>query len=338
MMFRRITWFSGRRCWPDLLLVTLAYGGIAVAEDFPIRVAEIRVRDPFVVADDESATYYLYAQSKNRATADFHGVEVYTSRNLQDWSQPRPVMVLPENSGVAMVWAPEVHRYRNKYYLFVTLTLDRLLPIEKPVKEPGWPPMHVRGTHVYQSDSPLGPFARLKEGSHTPGDWMALDGTLYVEEGQPYMVFCHEWVQTIDGSIDYIRLKEDLSDTIGQPHLMLKASDAPGVTTATGKVTDGPFLYRRPRRGDLLMVWSTHLVPPRSYCVVVSHSESGKIAGPWGKHRVVFRDDGGHAMLFRTFEGQLLAALHQPNAGPKELLKLLRVVDEEEGFELVPLR
>ena len=57
---------------------------------------------------------------------------------------------------------------------------------------------------------------------------MTLDGTLYVEDGKPYMVFCHEWVQTIDGTMDCIQLEDDLSDTVGEPRMMFKASDAPG--------------------------------------------------------------------------------------------------------------
>jgi hypothetical protein len=28
---------------------------------------------------------------------------------------------------------------------------------------------------------------------------MALDGTLWVEDGVPYMIFCHEWIQITDG-------------------------------------------------------------------------------------------------------------------------------------------
>jgi alanine racemase len=46
--------------------------------------------------------------------------------------------------------------------------------------------MHVRGTHVFQADSPLGPFLPCKPTSYTPADWMALDGTLFVENKKPF--------------------------------------------------------------------------------------------------------------------------------------------------------
>ncbi|UKI17739.1 MAG: hypothetical protein L6V80_06255 [Bacteroidales bacterium] len=42
-------------------------------------------------------------------------------------------------------------------------------------------------------------------------DEMALDGTLWVEDGKPYMVYCHEWVQVMDGEMKVVELTRDLS-------------------------------------------------------------------------------------------------------------------------------
>jgi len=41
-------------------------------------------------------------------------------------------------------------------------------------------------------------------------DRMAFDGTLWVEEGQPYMIYCHEWVQVEDGTMELVELAPDL--------------------------------------------------------------------------------------------------------------------------------
>ncbi|MNP70075.1 hypothetical protein D3C76_1662610 [compost metagenome] len=41
--------------------------------------------------------------------------------------------------------------------------------------------------------------------------------------------------------------------------------------------------------------------------------------GPWvHQPEPLYRDDGGHGMLFRTFGGQLMLALHAPNRTPEE--------------------
>ena len=41
------------------------------------------------------------------------------------------------------------------------------------------------------------------------------------------MVFCHEWLQVQDGQICAIRMEEDLSDSIGEPVILFRASEAP---------------------------------------------------------------------------------------------------------------
>ena len=50
--------------------------------EFPLTLADIRVRDPFILP--EGGMYYLYAQGGNRALSDNAdlGVEVYRSRDL----------------------------------------------------------------------------------------------------------------------------------------------------------------------------------------------------------------------------------------------------------------
>ena len=80
--------------------------------EFPLTLADIRVRDPFILP--EGGMYYLYAQGGNRAhndNGDF-GVEVYKSRDLVHWSQPKQVFVRPKEGfwGNPPIWAPEVHK------------------------------------------------------------------------------------------------------------------------------------------------------------------------------------------------------------------------------------
>jgi beta-xylosidase len=315
-----------------LLFLSCLSAALAVAQTqtATLKTEEIRVRDPFIYADAKTGTYYLYAQTENRADSGYQGVETYTSKDLKTWDAPRPVLTLPKDSGVLMVWAPEMHAHNGAYYLFVTLTFRDTLPAAKPVDGKNWPPMHRRGTWIYRADSPAGPFAPLKNASHTPPDWMALDGTLYVEpDGTPYMVFCHEWVQLIDGAMASVKLARDLSDTAGEPVRLFSASAAPGAKTGAleGKVTDGPFLYKSPKSGALFMIWST-FIPGKEYCVLLARSESGGIAGPWTGHTPLYTTNGGHGMIFKTFDGKLLLALHQPNTGPKERLRLIGLTDD----------
>ena len=67
-----------------------------------------------------------------------------------------------------------------------------------------------------------------------------------VEDGQPYMVFCHEWCQMKDGRMCYAPLAPDFASFTAVPTTIFKASDA---MKDAGVITDGPFLYHSPKSG-----------------------------------------------------------------------------------------
>ncbi len=324
------------RLTAKLSLAFLLLSNVAFAVDYPLTTTDFRIRDPYIYADKQTETYYLYAQSANREGSDFKGVEAYKSKDLINWSHPEPVLVLMEGVKITDVWAPEMHTYKGRYYLFVTLTYDTAIPGESPAHNPRWPPLKKRGTHVFVANSPDGPFERLKEGSHTPQHWMALDGTFWVENNTPYMIFCHEWIQITDGTMDYVQLTPDLRDTVGDPIWMFNGSDAPGAhpEPEKGKVTDGCFLYRSPKSERLFMIWST-ATAENGYCVVLTWSESGTINGPWKEQEIIYGGNGGHGMIFETFEGELMLPLHQPNIRGQERLNLFKIEDTGDRLKLV---
>ena len=60
------------------------------------------------------------------------------------------------------------------------------------------------------------------------------------------------------------------------------------------------------------MLWSSY--GPNKYAVGIARSKSGRLAGPWEQEpEPLWSDDGGHPMLFRTFDDRLVMAIHQPN-------------------------
>jgi hypothetical protein len=159
-----------------------------------------------------------------------------------------------------------------------------------------------------------------------------LDGTLWIENDVPYMVYCHEWVQVRDGGIKLIRLADDLSATVGEPQLLFKGGDAPWAPRDKDRyITDGPALYRS-KSGKLFMLWSGF--SKTGYTTGLAISDSGKIAGPWRQQaEPFFSKDGGHPMIFRRFDGTLMVALHSPNKGPQERCALIEVKDTGETLQ-----
>ena len=298
----------------------------------------IRVRDPFILA--ENGLYYLYVSAELRDGSGFLGVEVHTSKDLRNWSAPKPVFTVTPDLTATDVWAPEVHACNGAYYMFVSLTFADCVAGRKPADAPDWPDLRRRGTWILRADSPEGPFVKMRDSSHTPPSWMALDGTLFVEDGAPFMFFCHEWIQLLDGTMELMPLAPDLSAPAGEPAELFKASSAPGSKEYMGgKITDGPFLYRSPRTRRLFMIWST-FVAGSGYCVLQTRSQSGRAEGPWGAHEPLYAGDGGHGMLFTDFGGRLLLSLHQPNDAPLERLRLFEVLEDDAGLRVraeVPL-
>ena len=292
---------------------------------YPIAREHLRIRDPFILPHD--GKYLMYAQANNRSGSHFHGVEVYTSEDLEWWSQPEPVLTIPDPR-ILRVWAPEVHRFGDSFHLLVTLTYPGSVSRRGDIHALGadWPDTHARGTWHFRADSPYGPFKAESGTLLTPPEDMALDGTLWHEDGEPWLVYCHEWVQMVDGLVMARRLDRELRPTSDQPVTLFRASDAPcaPVAPTKGKVTDGPFLFRMSTGGSLFMLWST-MDSAGIYVMLAAESPSGSIRGPWQRQHVLLHNNAGHGMVFTDQAGDLRIAVHQPNASPAERLHLLRV-------------
>ena len=292
--------------------------------EYPFHIRNVNISDPFILADPVSQKYYMYARSFNKDLFPWQkeGGTFYAlvSEDLINWSEPQLVFEKNDFWADLDYWAPECHIWNGKYYIFSTF--------------------RAKGTYrkcqCLVSDSPLGPFKSIREEPVTPKGWQCLDGTLYVDgKGKPWMVFCHEWLQVFDGQIAAVPLSDDLGEAIGPPVILFRASDAPWRGRLVGEsgggyVTDGPFLYRM-KDGTLIMLWSNFT--SFGYTTGYAKSLSGEITGPWvQKPDPLFALDGGHSMLFHTFDGQLMMALHCPNI---HLLKRALLFEmEERGSDL----
>lgn len=261
---------------------------------------EIHLRDPFILPTD--GIYYLYGTRCGGAP----GFDVYTGSDLLHWEGPYPVFTRPDGFWADQdFWAPEVHVYQGQYYMLASFKS----------------PDRCRGTQILQADTPLGPFIPLTNGPVTPSHWECLDGTLYVEGGTPYLVFCHEWLQVRDGEMCAMALTPDLYAPAGEPAVLFRASEpAWAIRDAAYYVTDGPWLHRT-KSGSLLMLWSSGTAT--GYSEAISRSLSGTLAGPWVHDpALLITYGGGHGMTFRSFQNQLLFLCHQPNRSPLERPKI----------------
>ncbi|KQO12704.1 glycoside hydrolase family 43 protein [Paenibacillus sp. Leaf72] len=287
------------------------------------QLGDIHFRDPYILVDQTRQKYYLYGSTgQNVWSGKALGFDVYESDDLAEWEGPiacfRPE---PDFWSDHHYWAPEVYEWEGRYYMFASFKAD------------GIP----RVTGVLAADQPQGPFEPWSR-ALTPPDWECLDGTLFIDnDGDPWMVFCKEWVQVQDGEMYAVRITRDFKQAIGEPVLLFKASDAVwsvgGGDNQQNYVTDGPFLYRM-ANGELVMMWSTS--GQEGYTMGIARSASGQITGPWIQDaEPLFAKDGGHGMLFRTFEGQLCLTIHAPNKHPQERPVIFRLEEADGQFILL---
>ena len=209
---------------------------------------DLSMSDPFIYPDPVTKTYYLTSS----------GGRQYRSKDLVMWEGPYNVIDLSgtwcEKAGFAA--AAEIHKIGDYYYYAGTWSdhSDLIQQVPRRYNVPH------NQTYLLRADNPEGPFVPF---SVTPGydyqphEWDCIDGTLYEEDGHIYMIFVHEWTQIIDGTMDYIELSKDLTETISEwPVTMFRASELPccgemnGLGEATfglkmpGWVTDGPQMFR----------------------------------------------------------------------------------------------
>ena len=260
---------------------------------------EINIRDPFILKDH--GIYYLYGTRGANFGVKVNGFDVYTSEDLENWSEPTPCFTGEDygmNGGVS--WAPEVHPYNGAYYLFATFTQ----------------PNGLRGTYCLRADTPAGPFVPHSKGALTPDAWECLDGTLFVQDGVPYLVFCHEHTQIINGTVCYMRLKPDLTAAADEPVLLFHGDDpfyVPRQPEGEHYVTDGPFLFRY--AGRLFMLWSTQLNGRYAQCL--AEFTDGRLDGALVHLPPLITDDGGHGMIFEA-DGVPTLTFHSPNSSGNE--------------------
>lgn len=279
---------------------------------------DINIRDPFVLY--ENGTYYMYGTRAKNFGKLTGGFDVYTSTDLVQWSDPIACFDSEKYHLNKFVnWAPEVHKYNGAYYMFATFTQENEL----------------KATYILKADSPLGPFVPHSHGPVTPTDWQSLDGTLYISKDNiPYVVFCHEHAQIVDGTICYAQLDNSLTKTVTEPVTVFAASTCPWVDkhAPTGHyVTDGPFLYRT-EDGQLLMIWSSFI--QGKYAELLARFDGGEIGTKVTHLPPLLDNDGGHGMIFRG-EDKLYLTFHSPNQKGFERPAFVEIADTGDNLSIM---
>ncbi len=288
----------------NLLKSMYSYGtaanAYAPASKTPITLANLPLRDPFILNDGDA--YYMYGTKDNGC---FY---VWSSTDLVNWYAEGKCFEVDAgddyydttNSEIAF-WAPEVFAYNGAYYMFATFTQAGT--------------NNQQATAILKADSPVGPFTKWSDGFVTPAGHSALDGTLYIENGTPYMIYCHEHQCTCldgTGTMDYIQLSADLKSTVGESKQLFAADQfswGPFYNKKYSSVTDGCHVYTKD--GVNYLQWSTNIDGVYNTVYTTFDTIAGGVSGT---HTKLYTNDGGHGMIFTDMNGIDKLVLHTPNS------------------------
>ncbi|MFD0792850.1 glycoside hydrolase family 43 protein [Mucilaginibacter litoreus] len=256
----------------------------------------ILLADPTVFAD--KGIYYLYG------TGSKDGFLVYQSADLKNWSGPvgkrsGHALMRGDSYGTKGFWAPQVFKYRHKYYM--AYTADEHIAIA-------------------ESDSPLGPF-KQKEIKCISGPGKQIDPYVFVDtDGALYMFH----VRLQQGNRIFVaRLNADLADIDESTAKECLHAEQPWENTdnAPWPVSEGPTVLKHNKLYYLFYSANDF----RNINYAVGYATAASPLGPWKKTEdspIISRKNigvngTGHGDFFTDASGQLYYVLHTHNSNSK---------------------
>ena len=264
-----------------------------------MRRGDIHIRDPFVFT--ENGKYYLLGTTGDDPWGKGSDLTLFVSSDLENFERKGVMVTDCSLNTYTNIWAPELHKYKDKYYLIVSAYRE-----DKN-----------RGCMIFVSDCLDCNFTLLTGEYITPRDWQCLDATLFVYEDTPYLCFSNEWISPItndgDGSLYICELKHDLTALVGKPKKIISGKYCGFSVKVSGLgkegyVAEGPYLYEESDKIVLLCSTFTQ----NGYSVVKSVSSNG-VMGDYVFEKLLYDHDGGHSMSFLDMQGRRILTFHQPN-------------------------
>ena len=276
-----------------------------------MKLEDINIRDPFIFYENEK--YYLSGTTGGVAMNNGSALVMYISEDMKQFEANYIKLEQHSLASYTDIWAPELHKYQNKYYLIVSVYRNDL----------------GRGSIIFVSDNIFSTFSLLTGKYITPFGWGCLDATIFVYKCKPYLCFSNEWTTPItkdgDGALFICGMKEDLTELVGTPQKIIggkqfEFSIEIKQGSKRGYVAEGPYLYEED--GQIILLWSTFT--KGGYTIVKSISKSG-VFGKYTFDKILFEHDGGHCMCFFDKNGDRWLVLHQPNSLLDERVKMYRI-------------
>jgi GH43 family beta-xylosidase len=280
-------------------------GGAAKTYCNPVGEKPLHMGDPFVLKHD--GVYYLFGTN-----ASNEGFKCWTSTNLAEWQDIGwAYRETVDSWAKSHYWAPEVERYRDKFYL----TYSAMNKAEDP-------PRLLMALAV--SDNPQGPYKDL----HAPWfdfSYSTIDSHLFVDDdNQVYLYFSRNGAQDgySFGEMYGVAMSDDLSKPIGEPIKLMEADQRwERVRYAENRCNEGAFVIKHD--GRYYMTYSANHTAFPHYGI--GYATADQPLGPWVKaeenpiaatNQALGISGPGHSCLVASPDEQELFIVYHSHANP----------------------
>ena len=263
------------------------------------------IGDPQILLYND--TYYCYATYDAGKEIGFY---VWSSQDLEHWSEPKLAFRAADYWGETRFWAPEVVEHGGKFVMHYSA-----LHKEKKSLRLG----------VAVADHPEGPFTDVHGKPMFDLGYATIDGSvLRCEEGNffYYSRDCTE--NNIDGintsQLYCVRLNDDLTEAVGEHVLVSTPTEDYELKSLNLTFKVGPRVWNEGptvlvKDGKYIMNYSANYYATNDYAICVATADNP--FGPWVKSKnnpvLSRRDDlfgAGHNAFFATREGELYTSFH----------------------------
>ncbi len=270
--------------------------------------------DPTIFFD--KGVYYLYGTGGGKGDSD--GFKVYTSTDQQVWKDKGYALKRGESYGTKGFWAPQVFKYKGKYYMAYTANEHIAIAVAD----------HPAGPFRQEQIAPLEAPVNIID----PFVWMDPSGAIYlyhVRLQKGNRIFVAEMNESLT-AMNESTLKECINAT----------EHWEDTQQVTWKVTEGPTVLKH--KGLYYMIYSANDFRNPDYAIGYATAKSP--AGPWTKFKgnpIIStqntRENGtGHGDVFTNKKGEMGYVFHthisSSKVGPRKTAVMrIRFVQQKRG-------
>ncbi|UGU15701.1 glycoside hydrolase family 43 protein [Sinomicrobium kalidii] len=282
---------------------------------------QVYLADPTIFKDN--GIYYLYG-TKNDPRIEGEGFLVYTSKDLKNWRGPAGVkegfaLKKGDAFGTKGFWAPQVFKYKSKYYMAYTAN------------------EHIA---IATANSPLGPFTNDKTALEAP--IKQIDPFVFFDNGKVYMYH----VRLQQGNRIFVaEMTKDLKQI--KPETLKECINAredwENTENAEWPVSEGPTVMKK---GNLYyLLYSANDFRNPDYAV--GYAVSDNPLGPWkkaGENPIISTGNTGqpgtgHGDIITDGNGSMYYVLHTHYSDKKvhpRKTALVKLLFKDNKFKIDP--